>query len=267
MASAFINIAIKAAYLAGNFIQQGSRSISKIKFEKKGHNDYVTELDKQSEQIIIRTILQAFPDHNIIGEETGKLDHNSEYSWIIDPIDGTNNFMHGYPHYCISIALKKHNRIIVGVVFNPSNNDLFKAELGAGAYLNDRRIRVTNNALENSIINTSLRSYDVGSLDQHIKIFKELSLKTLAQRCSGSAALDLAYVACGYTDGFWEYNLKEWDIAAGCLLVREAGGIVSDFNSQPHLGETGNIIASNAKIAQALQKIIASHYQSIITNE
>jgi myo-inositol-1(or 4)-monophosphatase len=265
MASAFINIAIKAAYLAGNFIQQGSRSVSKIKFEKKGHNDYVTELDIQSEQIITRTILQAFPEHNILGEESGNLNHNSEYTWIIDPIDGTTNFIHGYPHYCISIALKKHNKIIVGVVFNPSNNDLFKAEAGSGAYLNDRRIRVTNNLLEHAIIGTGMGS-DLSILDQYIATFKELSLKTSAQRRSGSAALDLAYVACGYTDGFWEYNLKAWDIAAGSLLVKEAGGIINDFNGNPHLGEAGNIIASNAKIAQALQKIISSHYQASLTN-
>jgi len=257
MVSAFINIAIKAAYVAGNFIQQGSRDLSKVKFEKKGHNDFVTELDKQSEQIIIKTILQAFPEHNILGEESGNLNRESEYTWIIDPIDGTTNFMHGYPHYCISIALKKQDKIVLGVIFNPSSNDLFKAELGSGAYLNDRRIRVSNNSLEYAIISTGFPSYDLSIFDEYMQIFKELSFKTAAQRRSGSAALDLAYVACGHADGFWEYNLKTWDVAAGVLLVKEAGGIVTDFSAKPHQGQSGNIIAANAKIAPSLQKIIA----------
>lgn len=259
MASAFINIATKAAYLAGNLIQHGSRDLSKIMIEKKGQNDFVTELDKKSEAIIKKTILQANPTHNILGEETGSLDNNSEYTWIIDPIDGTTNFMHGYPHYSISIALKHKDKITNAVIFNPNTNDLFTAETGKGAYLNDKRIRVSNNSLEYAIIGTGFPSYDMSIMEQYLKIFKEINLKTSGQRRTGSAALDLAYVAAGYLDGFWEYDLRSWDVAAGILLIKEAGGIVLNFNAKPHNGERGNIIAANPKIINQLQKIIKNN--------
>ncbi len=259
MSSAFTNIAIKAVYLAGNFMQQGSRNISNIKVYQKNPNDFVTDFDKKSEEIITKTILQAFPEHNILGEENGNLNIDSEYTWIIDPIDGTTNFIHGYPHYSISIALKQNDKIILGVVFEPNKNDLYRAEIGKGAYLNDKRIRVTHNQLENSIIGTGFPTYDLTILDQYCNIFKELTRKTSGQRRSGSAALDLAYVAAGYLDGFWEYNLKTWDVAAGVLLVREAGGMATDFTQKHHNGDSGNIIAANQKLLNQLQKIIQVH--------
>lgn len=262
MSSAFLNIAIKAAYLAGNLIQQSSRNLSNLKIEKKGHNNFVTQLDKHSEEIIVKTIRQAFPEHNILGEECGHNNQGSDFTWVIDPLDGTTNFIHGHPHYCISIALLKHSKVILGVIFDPNHNDLYKAEIGKGAYLNDRRLRVSANSLEYSLIATGFPTYSMDFLDQYLKIFKEMILKTSGQRRAGSAALDLAYVAAGYMDGFWEYNLNAWDVAAGCLLVKEAGGIVTHFDGQQHNGGEGTIIAANPKIITSLQKIIQSHHQN-----
>ncbi len=257
--SAFLNIATKAAYLAGNFIQQGSRNLSNLNIEKKGHNDYVTDLDKKSEEIIISTIKKAYPTHNIMGEESGFDDKHSEFTWIIDPIDGTTNFMHGHPQYCISIALKEKNKITNGIVFDPNRNDLYKAEIGKGAFLNDKRLRVTANNMENALIATGFPTCDLENIDKYLAIFKEITLATSGQRRCGSAALDLAYVAAGYVDGFWEFSLKAWDVAAGVLLIKESGGSVIDFNGKQHTGGNGSIIAGNAKVISPLQKIIQKH--------
>lgn len=258
--SGIINIATRAAYNAGNIIQQGSRNLAILKTEKKGFNDYVSELDKKSEKIIIDTIQKAFPEHNILAEESGKLDKNSEYTWIIDPIDGTTNFIHGHPQYCVSIALKHHDKITHGVIFDPNRNDLYKAELGKGAFLNDKRIRVKNaNYLEDALIGTGFPTYDMSFIDKYMAIFKDMIMHTAGQRRCGSAALDLAFVAAGYLDGFWEFNLKPWDIAAGYLLVKEAGGLVCDFNNTNQFWQNGNIVAANPKLINELLKIIQVH--------
>ena len=257
--SAFLNIATKAAYLAGNLIQQGSRNLSNLQIEKKGHNDYVTELDKKSEQLIFDTIKKAYPEHNLLGEESGFIDNKSEYTWVIDPIDGTTNFMHGHPQYSISIALKQKNKITNGVVFDPNRNDLYSAEIGKGAFLNDRRLRVSTNNMENALIATGFPAIKSDTIDKYLAIFKDVLLTTSGQRRAGSAALDLAYLAAGYVDGFWEFDLKEWDVSAGCLLVKEAGGMVTDFQGQQHNGQSGNIVAGNPKIISQLQKIIKKH--------
>ncbi len=253
-----INIAIKAAYAAGNLIQHESRYISSIKIEKKGHNNYVTELDKKAEKTIISIIKKAFPNHNILAEESGEEKNDSEYTWIIDPIDGTTNFMHNNPQYCVSIALKHLNKITHAVVFDPNRNDLYKAEIGKGAYLNDQRIRVTNTSnIQDSLIATGFPTYDMSQIDKYLLIFKDMLLNTTGQRRFGSAALDLAYVAAGYLDGFWEFNLKPWDIAAGFLLVKEAGGMVTDFQEKQDFWQNGgNIIAANSKIIKQMLNII-----------
>jgi myo-inositol-1(or 4)-monophosphatase len=258
--SGIINIASKAAYTAGNAIQQGSRNLSNLLIEKKGHNDFVTELDKKAEQIIVDTIKKAFPTHNILAEERGEENNNSDCTWIIDPIDGTTNFIHGHPQYCISIAFKQGDKITHCVIFDPNRNDLYKAELGKGAYLNDRRIRVTNiNYLEDALIATGFPTYDMTTVDKYLAIFKDMLLNTAGQRRCGSAALDLAYVAAGYVDGFWEFNLKPWDIAAGYLLVKEAGGIVTDFANSQNFWHNGSIVAANPKLSNQLLKIIQAH--------
>jgi myo-inositol-1(or 4)-monophosphatase len=248
--SGIINIATKAAYLAANIIQQGSRNPANLRIEKKaGVNNYVTELDKKSEQIIIDTIKKAYPNHNILSEETGLEENNSDCTWIIDPIDGTTNFIHSHPEYSISIAFKQGDKVTHGIIFDPNRNDLYRAELGKGAYLNDKRLRVSKiNYLEDALIGTGFPTYDMSILDKYLAIFKELLINTSGQRRSGSAALDLAYVAAGYLDGFWEFNLKQWDIAAGYILIKEAGGLVTDFNNTQEFWQTGSIVAGNPKI-------------------
>lgn len=261
MASGIINIATKAAYNAANLIQQGSHNPSSLRIEKKdGNNNYVTDLDRKSEQVIIDTIKKAFPSHNILSEEIGQVDNNSDCTWIIDPIDGTTNFIHGHPQYCISIALKQGDKVTHGVIFDPNRNDLYQAELGKGAYLNDKRLRVSKvNYLEDALIGTGFPTYDMSIIDRYLAILKDMLLNTTGQRRCGSAALDLAYVAAGYLDGFWEFNLKPWDVAAGFILIKEAGGLVTDFQNTQDFWNNGSIVAGNPKILAELLKVIQKH--------
>jgi myo-inositol-1(or 4)-monophosphatase len=257
--SAFINTAIKAAYLAANIIQNSSRSLAKIKITQKDNNDFVSDIDKSAEDVIIKTINKAYPNHNILAEESGFIDNNSDLTWVVDPIDGTTNFIHGNPNYSISIALKDKGKVIHGVILDPNRNELYQASIGKGALLNDKRIRVSNNNLEHSLIATGFPAVDLTVIDKYLQIFKEITLKTSGQRRMGSAALDLAYLANGVVDGFYEYSLKSWDVSAGILLVKEAGGIVTDFNGNTHTGLDGSIIAGNTKIINQLQKIIQQY--------
>ena len=259
--SGIINIATKAAYLAANIIQQGSNNPANLRIEKKsGVNNFVTELDKKSEQIIIDTIKKAYPNHNILSEEVGFEDKNSECTWIIDPIDGTTNFIHSHPEYSISIAFKQGDKVTHGIVFDPNRNDLYRAEIGKGAYLNDKRLRVSKiNYLEDALIGTGFPTYDMSILDKYLAIFKEMLQNSSGHRRSGSAALDLAYVAAGYLDGFWEFNLQPWDVAAGYILIKEAGGMMSDFQNTSDFWQNGNIVAGNPKILPELLKVIQKH--------
>lgn len=259
--SATINIATNAAYAAASIIQQRSRISKPFQITKKnGLNDLVTDYDKHAEKVIIETIKKAYPSHNILGEESGREDNKSDFTWIIDPIDGTTNFIHGHPQYCISIALKEKNQITNAVILDPNRNDLYKAILGRGAFLNDKRLRVgKTNYLEDALIATGFPTYDMSFLDKYLAIFKDMLTHTSGQRRCGSAALDLAFVAAGYVDGFWEFNLKPWDIAAGVLLVKEAGGITHDFENTQNFWNNGNVIAGNPKIAAELLKIIRHH--------
>ena len=258
--SAILSIAVQAAYNAGSIIQQDSRNLERIKVDRKGHNDFVTEVDKKAEQIIIQTILKAFPNHNIMSEEDGSIDNNSDTTWIIDPIDGTTNYIHGHPQYCISIAVKQEDKITHGAIYDPNRNDIFTAETGKGAQLNGARIRVSRMAnLADSLLATGFPTYDMSLLDRYMKIFREMLESTAGQRRAGSAALDLAYVAAGMVDGFWEFNLKPWDIAAGYLMVKEAGGLICDFEGGQNMLDSGNIIAANPKLISPILKIIQSH--------
>jgi myo-inositol-1(or 4)-monophosphatase len=271
--SAFINIATKAAYAAASTIQQGSRNLSNLNITKKGHNDFVTNLDKDAEAAIIKIIKKAFPTHSILAEESGYTGggdninsskdnngQNAEYTWIIDPLDGTTNFIHGHPQYSISIALKHHDKITDSVIFDPNRNELYHAGLGKGAFLNDKRIRVTNvNYLEDALIATGFPTYDMSKIDQYLAIFKDMLVHTVGQRRCGSAALDLAFVAAGRVDGFWEFNLKPWDFAAGFLLVKEAGGLVTDLANTQDFWDNGNIVAANPKLIAQMLKIIQAH--------
>jgi myo-inositol-1(or 4)-monophosphatase len=254
-----LNIAVKAARRAGSIITRASEDIGSLTVNDKSYNDFVTEVDLASEKEIIRVLKASYPDHAFLGEETG-LSHQADNIWIIDPLDGTTNFLHGFPQYCISIALEEKGEITQAVIYDPNRNDLFTATKGQGAYLNQRRMRVSNKSkLKESILGTGFPFRDFQHLPVYLKIFEEVVRGTSGVRRPGSAALDLAYVAAGWFDGFFEINLSKWDIAAGGLLVTEAGGIVSDFSEKDGWLESGNIVATNPKIYDPLIKIIQSH--------
>ena len=254
-----LNIAVKAARRAGSIITRASEDIGSLTINDKGFNDFVTEVDLASEKEIIRVLKASYPDHAFLGEESG-LSHQADNVWIIDPLDGTTNFLHGFPQYCISIALEQKGEITQAVIYDPNRNDLFTATKGQGAYLNQRRMRVSNKSkLKESILGTGFPFRDFQHLPVYLKIFEEVVRGTSGIRRPGSAALDLAYVAAGWFDGFFEINLSKWDIAAGGLLVTEAGGIVSDFSEKDGWLESGNIVATNPKIYDPLIKIIQSH--------
>ena len=247
-----LNTAIKAARRAATVINRASFDIDRITVTEKQHNDFVTDVDQAAEQAIIETLLKAYPDHAILAEESGaskNLNDESEYAWIIDPIDGTSNFMHGYPNYCVSIALSQRGIITNAVVYDPVRNDLFTATKGAGAFLNDKRIRVTKlDRIANALLSTGYVAGNAKALDEYLKMYGIMAERSHGVRRPGSAALDLAYVAAGRLDGFYEKGLKPWDIAAGSLMVTESGGIVGEFNGESDYLYKGDIIAASPKI-------------------
>lgn len=254
-----LNIAIRAARVAGDLIQRSSDNVKQLSVSKKSKNDFVTEVDRAVEQEIINIIKGSYPDHAILAEESGETPGN-DYTWVIDPLDGTTNFLHGYPQYAVSIALKNKRKTEIGVIYDPLRDELFTAEKGGGATLNNRRIRVSKQAqLDTALLGTGFPFKYPQHLDAYLEMFKDLTLKTAGIRRAGSAALDLAYLATGRLDGFWEIGLKEWDLAAGVLLVQEAGGVATDFSFNDNYAQSGNIIAGNTKMHQAMYKIIESH--------
>jgi myo-inositol-1(or 4)-monophosphatase len=254
-----LNIAIKAARRAGQIINRASNDLDLLKVSTKQPNDFVTEVDKAAEAAIIETLLEAYPGYGILAEESGRraAKGDEEYQWIIDPLDGTTNFIHGLPQYAISIALAKGNSIEQAVIFDPNRNELFTASKGGGAFLNERRIRVSRRTkLHESLIGTGFPYRMFEHIDLYLAIFKELAQKTAGQRRPGAASLDLAYVACGRYDGFWEFGLAPWDMAAGALLIAEAGGLISDLRGEANYLETGNVIAGTPKVFLPLLKLI-----------
>ena len=256
-----LNIAIKAARRAGQIINRASNDLDLIQVTTKQPNDFVTDVDKAAEAAITEILREAYPSYGILAEESGqtagKGSNESEYEWIIDPLDGTTNFIHGLPQYAISIALAKSGVIEQAVVFDPNRNELFTASKGGGAFLNDRRIRVSRrNKLQDALLGTGVPYRMFDHIDVYLSIFKELAQKTAGQRRPGAASLDLAYVACGRYDGFWEFGLSPWDMAAGALLISEAGGLVSDMRGDANYLETGNLVAGTPKVFAPLLKII-----------
>jgi len=255
-----LNVAIKAAREAGKIINRAALDIGALKIEQKDTNDFVSEVDRGAEQAIINILKDAYPKHGFYGEESGKSNTESDSIWIIDPLDGTTNFLHGFPAYCISIALQEKGVLTQAVIYDPVRNDLFTASRGSGAFLNNRRIRVTQRTkLQESLISTGFPFKDFSYLETYINIFRDMAKKTSGLRRPGSAALDLAYVAAGFADGFFEINLSPWDIAAGALLVQEAGGIVGDFEGNESWLRTGNIVAANPKVFGQMLQVIAPH--------
>lgn len=254
-----VNIAVKAARRAGSIILRYANQLDRLEIKQKGRNDFVTEVDQIAESEIIEIIRKAYPDHSILGEETGESAGN-EYQWIIDPLDGTTNFLHGYPQYAVSIAVKHNDKLDQAVVFDPLRDELFTASRGNGAHLNDRRIRVSNTLdMPLALLGTGFPFKQPEDLEAWINSFRDVLTGSSGVRRAGSAALDLAHVACGRLDGFWEIGLKPWDLAAGCLLVEESGGIVTDFSGKQQFMDSGNIVAGNAKIYEKLLAMIQPH--------
>ncbi|MDH5648631.1 MAG: inositol monophosphatase [Gammaproteobacteria bacterium] len=251
-----LNTAIKAARRAGSIIQRYANQLERLTVESKGRNDFVTEVDRTAEQEIIAIIRSTYPDHAILAEESGEAGV-SDYQWIIDPLDGTTNFLHGYPQYSVSIGIKRKDKLDQAVVFDPVRNELFTASRGNGAHLNDRRIRVSKvSKFDMALIGTGFPFKSHENLEIWIKSFREIIIRSSGVRRAGSAALDLAHVACGRLDGFWEIGLNPWDMAAGCLLIEEAGGLVSEMSGDINFLETGNVLAGNPKVHEIMLSLI-----------
>jgi myo-inositol-1(or 4)-monophosphatase len=251
-----LNIAVKAARRAGKVILRHLERLDRLAIETKGRNDFVSQVDRQAEDEIIEVVRRAYPNHAILAEESGQ-SAGDDYLWIIDPLDGTTNFLHGYPQFAVSIALHFRQRPYQAVVFDPLRDELFVASRGVGAKLNDRRIRVSTVAhMENALLGTGFPFKCMDYLDAWIETFRILLPRTSGVRRAGSAALDLAHVACGRLDGFWEFGLSPWDMAAGCLLIEEAGGLVSDFAGGQDFLAGGNVVAGNPKIHPQLLQLL-----------
>ena len=246
-----LSIAVKAARRAGNFINRSARDLDLLTITMKGPKDFVSEVDRTAEATIVETILDAYPDHAILAEEGTAKGANAEAEnlWIIDPLDGTTNFLHGFPQYCVSIGLKQKGQITQAVIYDPVRNDLFTATRGRGAFLNDRRIRVSKrDHLRDCLIGTGFPFRDGSYLDTYLQMMKTMIEQTAGLRRPGAAALDLAYVAAGFYDGFWEVGLNAWDVAAGSLLVQEAGGLIGDLSGEGDFLFGGQVIAANPKV-------------------
>lgn len=260
-----VTIAVRAAREAGRVITRNFNRVDRLTIANKGRNDFVTEVDRNAEAAIIEVLREKYPNHAILAEESGAQAGN-EYEWVIDPLDGTTNFLHGLPQFAVSIALKVKGRLDLSVVYDPIHEEMFTASRGEGALLNDRKIRVTNRkGLEGALLGTGIPFRDLRFVDNYLGMMKDLARDTAGIRRPGSAALDFAYVACGRTDGFWELGLSEWDFAAGALLVREAGGLVTDIAGGERYLETGNVIAGNLKVHNAMLRRIRPHLDDKLT--
>jgi myo-inositol-1(or 4)-monophosphatase len=259
-----LNIAVKAARRAGSIINRASLNLDILTVRHKTFNDLVSEVDRAAEQAIIEVLKDAYPEHAILAEESGS-QGDSEYLWIIDPLDGTTNFLHGFPQYAVSIALM-HKRVLTqAVVYDPGRNELFTASRGRGAYLNDRRLRVSKRIrLTGALIGTGFPFRELKHLDAYMDMFRDIVKNTAGVRRAGAASLDLAYVAAGRLDGFWEIGLSPWDIAAGNLLIQEAGGLIGDFEGNDGYLDSGNVVGGNPKIFAQLIKILAPHLTSAL---
>jgi myo-inositol-1(or 4)-monophosphatase len=265
MRNPIVNIAVNAARAAGNVIIRALDRLDSVRVTEKAPHDYVTEVDQQAEREIITIIRKAHPNHSILSEECGEISGDEDYVWIIDPLDGTRNFIHGFPHFSVSIALSIKGKIEHGVIYDPIRQELFTATRGRGAQFNDRRMRVSKRTvLDECLIATG---FPYRHSKPHIKSYTA-GLQAILPICgdvrrAGSAALDLAYVACGRFDGFWEMGLKIWDIAAGTLMIKEAGGLIADFQGSENYLESGNIVSGNPKIMKALLKTLGPHLQKL----
>ena len=257
-----LNVAIKAARAAGALINRAALDVEAVRISQKQINDFVTEVDHASEKAIIETLLTAYPGHGILAEESGSEygAKDSEFVWVIDPLDGTTNFIHGFPVYCVSIALAVRGKVEQAVVYDPSRNDLFTATKGRGAYLNERRIRVSKRTqLKDSLISTGFPFRPGDNFQNYLRMMADVMPRTAGLRRPGAAALDLAYVAAGFTEGFFETGLSIWDVAAGSLLVTEAGGLVGNFTGESDFLEQQECLAGCPRIYGQLVPILGKY--------
>ncbi|MCH8507001.1 MAG: inositol-1-monophosphatase [Ectothiorhodospiraceae bacterium] len=254
-----VNIAVRAARSAGNIIARHVDRLDRIRVESKGLNDFVSDVDRMAEQEIIQVLQKAYPDHAIVGEETGR-HGEADYQWIIDPLDGTTNFLHGLPHFAVSIALQHKGRLEVGVIYDPMRQELYSAERGGGANLDGRKLRMRQQkSFSGRLIGTGFPFRQPQHMDAYMAMFRGVSKRASDLRRAGSAALDLAYVAAGRLDGYCDRGLQPWDLAAGALLVREAGGVVGDFTGREGFMQSGNIVAGSPKLFHDLMQEVQGH--------
>ncbi len=258
-----LNIALKAARKAGEVIESAFGRLDLVNVEEKGRNDYVSEVDRKAEAEVIYHLKRAYPDHKFLGEESGATGNpDSEYEWVIDPLDGTTNFLHGIPHFAVSIACLRRGQLTHGVILDPIKREEFTASRGQGASANGRRLRVSKcQGLDGALIGTGVpfNGFALEHIDAYLASLKDIASQTAGIRRPGAAALDLAYVAAGRFDGFWEMNLKPWDIAAGVLLLREAGALMADFKGGNDYMESGHIVGATPKVFKPLLKIVQKH--------
>jgi myo-inositol-1(or 4)-monophosphatase len=257
-----INVAVKAARAAGAIINRAALDVESVRISQKQVNDFVTEVDQAAEVAIIETLLAAYPGHGIWAEESGRTHgaQDSDYVWIIDPLDGTTNFIHGLPVYCVSIALAVKGKVEQAVIYDPTRNDLFTATRGRGAFLNDRRLRVSKRVrLQECLISTGFPFRQGDDFNTYLRMMGDVMQRTAGLRRPGAAALDLAYVAAGFTDGFFETGLQPWDVAAGSLLVTEAGGLVGNFTGEADFLEQKECLAGTPRIYGQLVALLGKY--------
>jgi myo-inositol-1(or 4)-monophosphatase len=265
-----LNIAVKAARSAGTIINRASLDLDLLKVNTKGPNDFVSEVDQAAEQAIIETLLAAYPGHGILAEESGRTHgaKDSDYLWIIDPLDGTTNFLHGFPVFAVSIALAFRGQVQQAVVYDPSRNDMFFASKGRGAFLNDKRLRVSKRTrLADSLIGTGFPFRKGDNFKRYVQMFEEVMQNCAGLRRPGAAALDLCYVAAGWYDGFFETGLSPWDIAAGSLIITEAGGLIGNFTGESDFLYQREVVAGNPKVYAQLVQILAPYTRAISADE
>ena len=257
-----LNVAVKAARAAGSLINRAALDVEAVRINQKQINDFVTEVDQAAEKVIIETLTTAYPGHGILAEESGSEfgAKDSEFVWIIDPLDGTTNFIHGFPFYCVSIALAVQGKIEQAVVYDPTRNDLFTATKGRGAYMNERRIRVSKRVrLNECLVSTGFPFRPGDNFKNYLGMMSDLMPRLAGIRRPGAAALDMAYVAAGFTDGFFESGLNPWDVAAGSLLITEAGGLVGNFTGEADFLDQKECMAGNPRVYGQLVSVLGKY--------